>query len=64
MIDRLRHALGIKSDAEVAQEVSGEPSVRKARKALARSRKWTGITDDILDDYEAAERRRSERWKQ
>ena len=57
----LRHLLGIKSDEEITNGTLQEPTIRNARRALARARKWTGVTDDILDDYEEAENERRQR---
>lgn len=54
-MDGIRRALGVKSDADIRAEVAGEPSIRKARTALRRGQKWTGIGDDILGDYQRAE---------
>lgn len=61
MTDWLRRTLRIKTDAEIAREVSEEPSIKNARRALARVQKWTGVTDDLLERYEAAETARQGR---
>lgn len=54
-IIRVKHALGIHTTEEIKEELSGEPSIKKARKANEMVKKWTGITGDILDDYQELE---------
>lgn len=61
MIDWARRLLGIKSDVEIVNGVVDEPTIKNARRALARARKWTGVTEDILADYEEAEAARIRR---
>lgn len=55
MIDRLRHALGIKSAVDIRKEINGEAPVRKAIKALRRAAELMGEATDDLEDYQAAE---------
>lgn len=51
----LRHLLGIKTEEEIVKEMNGEPTVKKARKALDRAAALLGDADLILDDYEQLE---------
>lgn len=55
MNEVLRRLFGIKTDAEIVNGVTDEPTVQNAQRALRRVRKWTGVTEDILRDYEQAE---------
>lgn len=61
MSNWFRQLLGIKTDEEIVNGTLQEPTIRNARRALAKARKWTGVSEDILEDYEEAEAYRQKR---
>lgn len=58
IMERVKKALGIKTDRQILGEAVKEPSIKEARKQLKRANILLNGADNILEMYEDAEKER------